>query len=163
MSSELISSDQIMVDTLIPEEMPFWQQQLLAVLDKAENPKDNADRNPYKIRGYKYIPISADSPFYPMAIKDGYILEHRLVIAQKLGRCLSSDELVHHINGIKDDNSDKNLELCSRKDHLAIEKSCRGCELKKRIQESEKEIRLLKWQMKILQSKGLALFDLAQG
>ena len=41
------------------------------------------------------------------------IAEQRLVIAQSLGRALSADEHVHHMNGVKTDNRPENLELWS--------------------------------------------------
>lgn len=65
-------------------------------------------------RGYVLLLVPSDHPFYDsMASKSGHIREHRLIMAEKLGRPLLPHENVHHINGVKHDNHPKNLELWS--------------------------------------------------
>lgn len=41
----------------------------------------------------------------------GVILHHRHVMEQELGRQLTADEAVHHVNGVRGDNRIENLEL----------------------------------------------------
>lgn len=65
------------------------------------------------INGYKYIYM----PDHPNCTSLGYIAEHRLVLENKIGRLLKHDEVAHHINENKFDNSPENLELMSFSEH----------------------------------------------
>ena len=67
--------------------------------------------------GYIKIRMASDDPYISMADRDCYILEHRLVMARKLGRLLKNSEMVHHLNGIRDDNREENLALTTRNNH----------------------------------------------
>lgn len=74
--------------------------------------------------GYIIVKIQPDNFFYPMADKRGYILEHRLVVAMALCRCLHRWELVHHkgqrytgIENRSDNRYPENLGLTIRGSH----------------------------------------------
>lgn len=112
--------------------------------------------------GYMLIKLSPDDFFRPMGGKRGYVLEHRLVMARSLGRCLQPWEKVHHKNGIKDDNRRSNLELTTLGSHTLLHsKGYRdgyrhGYQdgQSKAIEELTKQIRLLQWQIKEMIKEG---------
>ncbi len=64
--------------------------------------------------GYKHVLIDDSER------TNRYEAEHRLVMAEVLGRPLTSDEVVHHINRIKTDNRPENLKVLSRQEHAAL-------------------------------------------
>lgn len=70
--------------------------------------------------GYIYIRVYPEDEFHQMAGSNGYVFEHRLVVAKNLGRCLKRSEIIHHINGKKDDNRINNLQVTSGRKHQQI-------------------------------------------
>lgn len=48
-----------------------------------------------------------------------HLLQHRHLIEEHIGRKLQSDEVVHHKNGVRDDNRIENLEIQNRSEHAS--------------------------------------------
>lgn len=61
------------------------------------------------ISEHGYVKVKA--PGNPMVDRSGYVYEHRLVASEMLGRSLLSSEIVHHIDGNKQNNSPDNLRV----------------------------------------------------
>jgi len=107
----------------------------------APNFKDGRTRTP---EGYVKVLLPKSSFFYPMARSNGYVMEHRLVMAKHIGRCLHRWEIVHHINHTKDDNSIENLQLVSDDRH-------------KQITILENRIKLLENKVSLLEAENIRL------
>lgn len=59
-------------------------------------------------------------PDHVSANKEGYVMEHILVMEAHIGRHLSSDEVVHHINRNRSDNRLENLRLMNKREHARM-------------------------------------------
>ena len=66
--------------------------------------------------GYVYLKM----PEHHLALQNGYVAEHRVIAEAKTGHPLASDEHVHHISGIRDDNRPENLEVMTVGDHRRL-------------------------------------------
>lgn len=86
------------------------------------------------------------SGYIKIKVNGVWVLEHRYIMSRKIGRTLLKTEHVHHLNSIKDDNREDNLEVLSPSKHGIATFTCQNCTLLK-------EIRLLQWQIKELQKQ----------
>lgn len=66
--------------------------------------------------GYKMILDTR----HPNAYGSRYVLEHRLIMEKAVGRYLTKDEVIHHINKNRQDNRIENLEIVDRSKHNVI-------------------------------------------
>ncbi len=102
--------------------------------------------------GYVEVWIPSDDFFFPMAVHYNYVLEHRLVMARHLKRRLLSWEIVHHKNGIRDDNRIENLELLKSQATHSV-----SINIQKRISKMQKEIEILKKRVTLLEAENVLL------
>lgn len=92
------------------EKNPFWKGG-----ETYRNRKGN-----YSSQKIKYV--RCPEKYKVMARKDGYVMEHRLLIAQQINRPLLRAEVVHHKNHNAEDNRLENLMLfATNKEHKLFE------------------------------------------
>jgi hypothetical protein len=74
----------------------------------------------YANQSIKYVRCPTE--MLSMARKDGYVMEHRLLVANQIGRPLTRTECVHHVNHDATDNRIENLMLfATNADHKRYE------------------------------------------
>ena len=64
--------------------------------------------------GYKEIKC----PSHPNAKKNGYVLEHRMIASNAIGRPLLKSEIIHHIDKDRKNNTLYNLEITNASNHI---------------------------------------------
>ena len=77
-----------------------------------------------------YVLIKKKS--HPSSNGQGYIAEHRLIAEKVLDRHLKNGEVVHHINGNKQDNKNCNLLICGAGYHIELHGKMRRLNLGRR-------------------------------
>ena len=80
-----------------------------------ENPDNCGKNNPNwqggrRISSHGYVEIKVLKD-HPLRNANGYAYEHRIVAMKMLGRPLAKGELIHHINGNKQDNRKSNIQV----------------------------------------------------
>lgn len=88
----------------------------------------NYTGGPVKLsNGYMGVRVDDKDAFASMRTRSGYVLEHRYVMAQALGRPLMRGETVHHINGNIKDNRLENLQLRQGPHGRGVVFACLDC------------------------------------
>lgn len=81
-------------------------------------------------KGYVRVKLDASHPFAASMAnptRGGTVFEHRLVMAEHLGRPLEAHETVHHLNGVRWDNRIENLQLLTDVHPRGANLRCADC------------------------------------
>lgn len=62
-------------------------------------------------------------PGHPNATKNGYVLMHRVVMENHLGRLLEKNEVVHHLDKDRHNNAIENLQVMDSREHNRMHSS----------------------------------------
>lgn len=79
------------------------------------------------VDGYVSVLVFKNDLPYCRPNTSGRVLEHRLVMGRSLGRPLTDDETVHHINGDRMDNRLENLQLRQGRHGNGVVMACKSC------------------------------------
>lgn len=67
-------------------------------------------------KGYVLVYV----PKHPNAHLDGYVMFHTVLMERAIGRYLTDNEVVHHINHNRKDNRLENLMLMDKREHMSM-------------------------------------------
>jgi hypothetical protein len=98
---------------------PEWRKAHKNAWDRLKEPESNPAWKGGKSKdndGYIYIKAHE----HPYRNARNYVFEHRLIMEKHLGRFLQPWEVLHHKNGIVDDNRIENLTLTNHPEHARI-------------------------------------------
>ena len=97
----------------VPKDIEFRNRSDARKAEKSSNWRGGVRRTS---KGYRQLL----RPAHPRADSCGYVMEHIAVWEEHAGRLVPPDYVIHHINGVKDDNRIENLALMTRAEHTKL-------------------------------------------
>lgn len=113
----------VQIAEALGENVKYVQKMMLRYnLPRRKQSSVPSERNRFYVCGRHinkdgYASVICPPEFRSMSNKNGRVLEHRLVLAQKIGRSLQPREVVDHIDGIRLHNHPRNLRLFESNAH----------------------------------------------